>query len=198
MQEIVSAMGRARGGGRAVEDVGMQGAAPARGRARAEACRWLRGFGPGRLACRLDDQRFGGDGFPAGPGGFRFFAGVPWSGGGGFLQVRWEGPFEADTVNALVALPGDLGIAVALRGGRRGVDRAEFREQVGQRIEAVGAGVGLGEGFQRVEFIDGGDAQAAEAGREGDLARAHDGAGPEADGLPLLAGAYKFDEVSLE
>ena len=101
---------------------------------------------------------------------------------------RGPGPVE---LNAEEAAGFGLGSAWA-------VDAADFCQEGGEIREAVGDGVGFGEGGEGGEFVDGGDAHFAQAWGEGDLAGAEEGAGPEADGLAFFSGLDEFDEMAFE
>jgi len=99
-----------------------------------------------------------------------------------------QGVFELDAEEAA-----GLGL-----GGAWAVDAANFGEEGGEGGEAVGEGVGFGKGGKGGEFVDSGNAHFAQAGGEGDLAGAEEGAGPEADGLAFFAGLDEFDEMAFE
>jgi hypothetical protein len=108
-----------------------------------------------------------------------------------------EGPFEADAEDAA----GFGASGVVLSGGavgRRGVEALEFGEEFFTRGEAVIAGVGIGDGVEGGEFIDGGDAEAAKAGGEGDLTRADEGVIGAVEGLAFFAGAHVGEVMFVE
>ncbi len=102
--------------------------------------------------------------------------------------IRRPGPVELDAEEA----------AGAGGGGGLAVDAADFSQEGGEGREAVGDGVGFGEGGKRGEFIDGGDMHFAQARRVGNLAGAEQGAGPKADGLAFFARADEFDQMAFE
>lgn len=80
----------------------------------------------------------------------------------------------------------------------RVVKAVDFRQEGFFGGEAIGTGVGSGEGGQRREGVDGGDEEFAQARSEGELAGAYARGFPEADGLAFLAGADEGQEVGFE
>ena len=150
--------------------------------------RYARGGGAagcwGERACSGFDRGVAGAGGGFGGRGFgedEFFAGVV------------DGPVEFDSVDAAWGARG-----VEDAGDVGAVDFFDFGFEVGEGVEAVGAGVGFGEGGEGGELVDGGDFHFAQAGGVGDLAGAEEGLGPEADGLAFFAAADEIDEVSFE
>jgi len=99
--------------------------------------------------------------------------------------ARGGGPGESDAEDAAV-------------GRECAVEAAQRGEEFAAGFEAVGMGVGGGEGFERCDFVDGADSNVAETGHESDLVGADARGFPEADGLGFFALPDESDEVAFE
>lgn len=74
----------------------------------------------------------------------------------------------------------------------------EFGEEFFAGGEAIIAGIGIGERIEGGDLLDGGDAQAAEPGGEGDLSWADERLIPEVDGVSFPGGAPAGEVMSIQ
>jgi hypothetical protein len=100
--------------------------------------------------------------------------------------MGWRRPGETDAVEKFSGRDG------------RAVNHSQFGAQGAECGKPIGLGVGGSQLGKRGERLDGGDEEAAEAGRVGELTDADARARPETDGLGFIARADEGDEGTFE